>query len=65
MSDRDKGLPAAIDRVFLEVAQSFCCQHIADNVQQCFSIKCQPLFWACAKARYVDEFEAALKALID
>jgi transposase-like protein len=63
MSDREKGLPAAIERAIPDVTQAYCCQHIADNVQQRFGIKCRPLFWACAQARYQGEFQNALKAL--
>jgi hypothetical protein len=44
MSDREKGLPVAIDKVFPQVSQSYYCQHIADNVQQRFELKCRPLF---------------------
>src|SRR5580692_5165336 len=47
------------------VTQAYCCQHIADNIQQHFGIKCRPLFWACARARCKNNFEKALAALMD
>ena len=34
-------------------------------VQQRFRMKCRPLFWAYARARYVGEFKEALKALTE
>jgi hypothetical protein len=44
MSDREKGLPTALEKTMPDVTQAYCCQHIADNVQQRFSLKCRPLF---------------------
>ena len=44
MSDWEKGLPAALKKTMPEVTQAYCCQHIADNVQQRFGLKCRPLF---------------------
>jgi transposase-like protein len=65
MSDKEKGLPAALEKAMPKVTQAYCCQHIADNVQQRFSLKCRPLFWACAQARSKEEFHCALKALME
>jgi transposase-like protein len=64
ISDREKGLPAALEKAMPNVTQSYCCQHIADNVQQRFGIKCRPLFWAVAQARSTDAYEEALQALM-
>jgi transposase-like protein len=64
MSDREKGLPTALKKAMPEVTQAYCCQHIADNVQHCFGLKCRPLFWVCAWAKSKDQFQDALKALI-
>ena len=44
ISDREKGLPSALEEVFPNAIPSYYCQHIADNVQQKFGLKCQPLF---------------------
>jgi hypothetical protein len=44
MSNREKGLPTTIEKTIPNVTQAYCYQHIADNAQQRFSIKCQPLF---------------------
>ena len=60
ISDQEKGLPAAFKSAILNALQSHCCQHIADNVQQRFGIKCQPLFYAVAQARSKDVFKDAL-----
>jgi transposase-like protein len=63
ISDREKGIPNALEEVLPENCQAWCCQHIADNIQTKFSIKCVPLFWPCARAKTKVEFENALKAL--
>ena len=42
--DREKGIPKAIEEVLPENCQAWCCQHIADNIQTKFNIKCVPLF---------------------
>jgi transposase-like protein len=44
MSDREKGIPGAIEDVFPDAIPCYYCQHIANNVQQKFGIKCRPLF---------------------
>ena len=64
MSNREKGLPTTLEKTMPNVTQAYCCQHIADNVQQQFGLKCQSLFWACARARSKEGFQDALKALI-
>lgn len=48
MSNKDKGLKAAISIAFPKGALAYCCQHIANNVQQRYSVKCKLLFWQCA-----------------
>jgi hypothetical protein len=48
ISDRDKGIAAAISSQFPIALPAHCCQHIADNVQQRYGVKCRPLFWKCA-----------------
>jgi transposase-like protein len=65
MSDREKGLPDALKAILPDAYQAYCCQHIADNVQQRFGIKCRPLFWKCARAKKLDNFKEALQALMD
>lgn len=64
MSDREKGLPNALKATLPAAYQAYCCQHLADNVQQRFS-KCRPLFWKCARAKKLDDFKDALQALMD
>jgi hypothetical protein len=65
MSDREKGLPDALKAVFPKAVQAYCCQHIADNVQQRYGIKCRPLFWKCAGAKNPEKFREALQDLMD
>lgn len=62
--DREKGIPNALEEVLPKNCQTWCCQHIADNIQAKFSIKCVPLFWLCARAKTKVEFKNALQALI-
>jgi hypothetical protein len=57
MSDREKGLSSAISTVFPSAFQAKCCQHISDNVQQRYGIKCKPLFWNCAYAKTKNQFQ--------
>jgi hypothetical protein len=63
ISDRDKGLAASVHMVFPNATPAHCCQHIADNVQQRYGVKCRPLFWRCAWAKTRQLFEEALAAL--
>jgi hypothetical protein len=63
ISDREKGLPGAQEEIFPEAFPSYCCQHIADNIQQKYGVKCRPLFWRCAWAKTQEDFEVALHAL--
>lgn len=65
ISNREKGLPPTLEKTILNVTQAYYCQHIADNVQQRFGMKCRPLFQACARAKYKGDFKDALKALMD
>ena len=63
MSDWEKGLPGAQDEIFPDALPSYCCQHIADNIQHKFGNKARPFFWKCARAKTEEQFEAALLAL--
>lgn len=33
MSDRGKGLVAAVDEIFPNAVHGYCCQHLAENVE--------------------------------
>jgi hypothetical protein len=57
MSDREKGLSSAISTAFPSAFQAKSCQHILDNVQQRYEIKCKPLFWNCAYAKTKNQFQ--------
>jgi hypothetical protein len=45
MSDREKGLLRAMKEIFPKATSSYCCQHIANNVQQRHGNKCGPFFF--------------------
>jgi hypothetical protein len=61
--DREKGLLTALEAIFPNAFQSHCCQHICDNVEQRYSVKCHPFFWKCTRAKTKLEFDTALKEL--
>ena len=53
----------AVGQVFPLATHAYCCQHIADNVQARYGIKCRPLFWTCARAKTKVEFQKAIQEL--
>jgi transposase-like protein len=63
ISDRDKGIAAAVCEVFPLATASHCCQHISDNLCTMFGNKCTPLFWCIARAKTKERFQEAMKAL--
>ena len=64
MSNREKGIPNALEEVLPKNCQAQCCQHIADNIQAKFGIKCIFLFWPCARAKTKVAFKNTLEALM-
>ncbi len=63
ISDREKGSINAVKEVFPEAYHSACCQHIADNIQVSFGVKCRPIFWKIARAKTEQLFLTALEEL--
>jgi hypothetical protein len=63
ISDREKGLSPAIAKVYPSAFYAYCCQHIADNIQTQFGIRCRSPFWACARAKTKIVFDKALAEL--
>ena len=63
ISDREKGLSSSVQAVFENITPAHCCQHIADNVQARYRVKCRPLFWRCAWAKTYHLFKEALAVL--
>jgi hypothetical protein len=45
ISDREKGISDSVSQLFPNGFQTYCCQHIADNMVQQYSIKYWLLFW--------------------
>jgi hypothetical protein len=64
MSDREKGIPKALDTVFPEADQAYCCQYIADNIKARYGIKYVLLFWKCARAKTEAKFNKVLAAIV-
>ena len=65
MSDRERGIPSAQEDIFPKASPSYCCHHLADNVQQRYGIKCRSHFQKCAQVKTKEEFDIALQALKD
>jgi hypothetical protein len=42
--DQEKGLLAALEAIFPNAFQNHWCQHICNNVEQRYSVKCRPFF---------------------
>jgi transposase-like protein len=63
MSDREKGLAKAVDEVLPNAKHSYCCQHIAANIQSRYRITCWKLFWAAVYTRTKAEFNTAINAI--
>jgi transposase-like protein len=57
MSDREKGISVAVSEEFPSAFHGKCCQHIADNIQQRYGMKCRPLFWKYAYAKTEAQFK--------
>lgn len=64
ISDREKGLAAALSTIFPFGCHAYCCQHIADNVQSNYRIRAKALFWPCAQAKTCAAYEAVLAELL-
>jgi hypothetical protein len=63
ISDRDKGLQAAVAEAFSKSHHSYCCQHLGDNIQKHFGLACRTAFWKVAYAANTHDFDAAMDAL--
>ena len=64
ISDRDKGLHAALPQVFPDAYHSYCCQHLADNIQKDHGgLACQNLFWKAAYAYTEQNFQEGMLKL--
>jgi hypothetical protein len=44
ISDREKGMATAVAETFPDTLHFYCCQYIADNLQQRYRNKVRPLF---------------------
>ena len=61
MSDRGKGLVAAVDEIYPQAVHGYCCQHLAENVEaNGFSKECKRLFWCAAFAESEVAYDAVL-----
>lgn len=61
ISDRDKGLQAAVHEVLPQAHHSHCCQHLADNIQKNYKLVCRNLFWGAAYAYTEHAFKEAMQ----
>jgi transposase-like protein len=65
ISDRDKGLLAAVENLFPKALHSYYCQHIANNIHVRYEKDAYSLFWPIARARSRVALKAAIQALKD
>ncbi|CAD6985950.1 unnamed protein product, partial [Tilletia controversa] len=63
VSDRDKGLMAAVDDQLPDVSHAYCCYHLAANLKKHHGASTQPLFWRCVYAMTKAEFDLAMDQL--
>jgi transposase-like protein len=63
ISDREKGINQAIPEQFEHLIHLYCCQHIADNLQQRFGNKVRPLFWQAARAKSRDLYKSKMEEI--
>jgi hypothetical protein len=63
ISDRDKGLQTAVSSVLPDAHHSYCCQHLADNIQKSFGLACRNQFWKAAHASSELDFEDAMEKI--
>ena len=57
ISDRDKGLSTATDRMIPNAHKAHCCKHLADNVQTAFGMAAKKIFWEIARAKMMEAME--------
>lgn len=64
VSDRQKGLQAAADKILRHSQRAFCCQHISENVKARHGgVRMQNWFWKLVKARSETEYETLLSSI--
>ena len=63
ISDRHKGLLAAIRQLYPACSAARCCQHIADNIAIRYGKACRKLFWTCAYAKTRQSLTEAIEML--
>jgi transposase-like protein len=63
ISDREKGMATAVSTVFEQSIHLYCCQHIADNLQQRYGNKVRPLFWKACRAKTKELFAEKMQDL--
>lgn len=63
ISDREKGITNGVEKCFPQALHLYCCQHIADNLQQRFGNKVRPLFWNAAYAKTQEAFVEKMELL--
>jgi hypothetical protein len=60
ISDRDKELLGALQKVLPKSYHSNCSQYIVDNIQRQFNLACHNLFWGAAYAYTEQRFKDAI-----
>ncbi|KAE8220523.1 hypothetical protein CF326_g8739, partial [Tilletia indica] len=63
ISDRQKGLLAAIKKVLPDTIEGFCCWHLAENVKKHYGDEARRLFWPLVYAQTKTKFDTCMNAL--
>ncbi|KAE8251869.1 hypothetical protein A4X13_0g3809 [Tilletia indica] len=63
ISDRQKGLLAAIKKVLPDTIEGFCCWHLAENVKKHYGEEARRLFWPLVYAQTKTKFDTCMNAL--
>ncbi|CAD6978236.1 unnamed protein product [Tilletia controversa] len=63
ISDREKGLLAAVRAVLPNTTEEYCCWHLAENVKKGYGAEARKLFWPLVYASPKAKFDTCMTAL--
>ncbi|KAE8230131.1 hypothetical protein CF326_g4876 [Tilletia indica] len=63
ISDRQKGLLAAVREVLPATTEGYCCWHLAENVKKHYGQEARRLFWPLVYAANKSKFDSCMQAL--
>ena len=60
ISDRQKGLLAAVKEVLPDTTEGYCCWHLAENIKTHFGATARQIFWRLVYAETKDKFNSCM-----